>query len=323
MKKKYIVALDLGGTNTKVALVKGEKIIKSVNIPTRDYRRKEVLLNAIIASINKLLRDTRLQKQQILGIGIGTAGLVDSRKGIIYNLVNISGWRNVRIKKIFQQRLNISTFVDNDVNVMALAELKFGAGRGLKNILCITVGTGVGGGVIIDGKLYRGSSLCAGEVGHTPISIKGLRCNCGGIGCVETFTGNSYVVNRVKNTLKSKKKKSLILKLANGKLSNITPELLTKAATLGDKLAIDTWKETGQFLGIGLVGVVNLLNPEAIVIGGGMAGAGKFLFNPVRKTIHKRAMDLPAKSVKILKAKLGNKAGLIGAAELVRMEDAR
>jgi len=319
MKKDHVIAIDLGGTNIRVALVKGQRIVDKIQIPTRVYKKKEQLLEGIMGAVKVLLKNAKRPKSKILGIGIGTAGLVDSQKGIIHHLVNISGWKNVHIKKIFEKALNLPTYVDNDVNVMALAEGVFGAGKGASNILCITVGTGVGAGIIIDKQLYRGSSLSAGEIGHMPLGIGGIKCNCGGTGCMETFVGNDYMVNRTRKLLKGHRR-SLILKLACNKPLEITPKLLTKAASLGDKVAIEAWKQTGRYLGIALAGAVNLLNPEVIIIGGGMAGAGKFLFEPVKKTIQKRAMSVPARAVRVVKAKLGNDAGLIGAAELVREE---
>lgn len=210
-------------------------------------------------------------------------------------------------------------FVDNDVNVMALGEVYFGAGLGAINMLCITLGTGVGGGLILSRELYRGSSYAAGEFGHVPINIKGPKCKCGSWACVEAYAGNSYIARDVIRRIR-RGQKTLITKLVKGDISKITPEIISKAGRKGDKFAKKVWVDVGEKIGIGLAGVVNLLNVEKIIIGGGVAEAGKILFDSIKKTINTRAMKLPAKTVKIVKAKLGYDAGLIGAATLVLYE---
>ncbi|MCM8782588.1 MAG: ROK family protein, partial [Candidatus Omnitrophica bacterium] len=238
--------------------------------------------------------------------------------GIIHHLVNIKGFKKVPLKKLIEARTGIPTFLDNDVNVMTLGELYYGAGKGAKNLLCITLGTGVGGGIVIEGQLYRGSSLSAGEIGHMPLNERGPRCNCGGFGCMEKFVGNKYIVAKTIKEIK-KGKKSIIKKMVKGHLKRITPELISLAAKKQDKLAKAIWEEIGSHLGVTLAGVINLLDPERIIIGGGVAEAGNILFEAIRKTVRERAMRVPAKGVKIVKAKLGQDAGLIGAAVLVRL----
>jgi glucokinase len=200
---------------------------------------------------------------------------------------------------------------------MALGELTFGAGKGCKNIICLTLGTGVGGAIIINGQLYRGASLVAGEIGHIPINEKGSPCNCGNSGCVEAYAGREYFLKDARKSLK-KGARSIVAKMANNRLSDITPELLVQAAAKGDFFAKRKWEEMGEHIGTALVGVVNFLNPELIIIGGGMAGAGRFIFDPIRKTLKKSAMRVQREAVKIKKAELGNDAGVIGAAELVK-----
>jgi glucokinase len=218
-----------------------------------------------------------------------------------------------------KKRLGVPVFVDNDVNVMALGEMRFGAAREASNMLCITLGTGVGGGLIFDGKLYRGSSYAAGEFGHVPIGIDGPKCNCGGKACVEAYVGNRYIVRDVIARIEAGEK-TMIKKLAGGDLSKITPETIDEAAANGDRFAKNVWVDVGNKVGIGLAGAVNLLNIEKIVIGGGVAEAGKVLFDSIRDTIAARAMKLSAKTVKVVRAKLGYDAGVIGAATLVLYE---
>ncbi|MBU4376231.1 MAG: ROK family protein, partial [Candidatus Omnitrophica bacterium] len=211
----------------------------------------------------------------------------------------------------------IPVFVDNDVKVMALAEMKYGAGKGYKDAVCLTLGTGVGGAVIINGSLYRGASLVAGEIGHVPLNENGPACNCGSFGCLEAYVGREYFLNNVRKKLE-RSPDSLAMKMAEGNLFSVTPELLQKAALKGDSIAKAAWREMGTHIGNALAGTVNLLNPEIIIIGGGIAGAGKILFDSIRSAVDKKSMKIQAKAVRIVKAKLGNDAGVIGAAEIVK-----
>lgn len=320
MKPNYAVGIDLGGTNTKLALISRQgRILAKERFFTRDYATKRSLITALIDKIEVILSLSNTSKRDILGIGIGLPGLIDNAEGTVHYLVNIPGWKNVPLAAIIGEHFNIPTFVDNDVNVATLAELKFGAGRGVKNLVCLTLGTGVGGGVVVNGELYRGATLSAGEVGHIPLERKGLRCNCGGYGCLERYVGNNYLVENVKSQIR-KGRRTIIAKLVNNKLSKITPKVIAAAAKKGDKLAIDIWRNAGENLGIALAGIVNFFNPEKIVIGGGLAQAGKVLFDSIIKTVRLRAMKLPGGKVKIVRAELGEEAGTIGAAVLAMMK---
>ena len=327
--KKYVIAIDLGGTNIKVAVIKNEKkILNKATMPTKIYKNKQGLIDGLSQLCRGLIKKSGLKKKDILGIGIGAPGLIDSKRGIIHHLVNIKGFKDVPLRGLIQKKTGIRTFLDNDVNVMTLGELYYGAGKGAKNMICITVGTGVGGGIVIDGRLYRGSTLSAGEIGHMPLNETGPKCDCGGFGCMEKFVGNKYIVDITVKKIKEGNK-SVITKLVSaeggsayggkGNLKRITPEVVSFAAKKQDRLAKKIWKEVGSHLGVTLAGVINLLNPERIVIGGGVAEAGNVLFEAIRKTIRERAMKIPASAVKIVKAKLGQDAGLIGAAALVRL----
>lgn len=315
---RYLIGVDLGGTNLKVALLdlKGG-IREKVSVLTK--QGKEAVLRQIVETVEEVLEKTEVKKSAILGLGLGTPGLIDSIHGIVYGLTNIRGWRNVALKEYMERNTGFPTCIDNDVNLMALGELMCGAGRGVKNLVCLTLGTGVGGGVIIEGKLYRGSTLSAGELGHIPVSVDGPRCICGGYGCLECYVGNARIVEKAVKAIR-RGRRSLIEKLAGGDLKAITPRTISGAARQGDKLAKEIWGETGKYIGLALSGVVNLLNPEMIVIGGGVAQAGKLLFEPIRRTVKERAMSIPAGKVKIVPAKLGANAGLIGAGMLVKVK---
>lgn len=321
-----IIGIDLGATNVKMALVdeRGNIYCKKV-FSTKSYRTKNQLIDRLISDINKLIthNPSLITHNLLKGIGIGAPGLIDSDRGMVHCFVNIPNWQDVRLCKIIKDRTDVAqVFIDNDVNVMALGELYFGAGCGAKNILCITLGSGVGGGLIIDGHIYRGASLSAGEIGHTTINEDGPKCKCGNKGCTETYVGNSYIVEeairKVKRPAIAGTPKSKVESLVKGDLNKITPEIICKAAELGDKLALGIWQSVAEHLGTALANAVNLLNPEMIIIGGGVSNAWRFLYPHIRRTIYKRAHRICAQTVKIVRAELGEDAGIIGASVLVR-----
>ena len=303
MTNKFIVSVDLGGTNLRIALLNAKyKIRYKEAFSTRRLRKKEDLIAAIIKSVNKILTARKLHKTDILGMGLGLPGPIDVKRGIVHFFPNIPGWKEVNLKKILEKKLRLPVFLDNDANLAALAEYRLGAAKDTENAVCITLGTGVGGGLIINGGLYRGLSFAAGEIGHLPINEKGPQCKCGGIACLETYIGNERIMKEAQRLFKR----------------NISLEVLSLMAKKRNPKALSVWSGVARRLGIALTGVVNLLNPDCIVIGGGVAGAGKVLFDKVKETIAKQAMAVQAKQVKVLKAKLGNDAGLIGAAILVK-----
>jgi glucokinase len=303
MEKKYIIAIDLGGTNLKLALVDLKyKIRDKLVLSTQRFSKKESLILAISSSVKKLIENNCLTRSNILGVGLGLPGPIDVYKGIVHFFPNIPGWKEVNLRHILKRRLRLPVFLDNDANLMSLAEYKFGAAKGSRYALCITLGTGVGGGIIIEGNIYRGADNATGEIGHLPINEKGPRCNCGGRGCLETYIGNNSIKNKAKKLFKR----------------NISLEELSTLAKKKNKQALAIWSDVAAKLGIALVGLTNLFNPDCIVIGGGVANAGRILFDKVKEVVKRQAMTVQGRHVKILKAKLGNDAGLIGAAIFVK-----
>lgn len=309
MAYSYIIGLDLGGTNVKLALFKkkGKGIIRQQTFSTKKFPTQRRLFNKLVHSIEALISSSGLARRDILGVGVGVPGPVDHNRGKVYYFPNIAGWRNVPLRKMLEARLKISVSVDNDVNLMALAELKFGAARGAKNCLCLTLGTGVGGALILEGQIFRGSSSVAGEIGHVPIDLDGPHCNCGSRGCLERFVGNRQVLANAERIFGRK----------------ISLEQLSQLAKKGNRKAKSLWTDLALRLGVALSGLVNVFNPELIVIGGGMSNAGNVLFSKVRSTLKSRAMKPHASKVKIVKARLGVDAGLIGAAVLVEAGQVR
>ncbi|MDD2679244.1 MAG: ROK family protein [Candidatus Omnitrophica bacterium] len=303
MAKKFIICIDLGGTNLKVALLDLNYKIKDREIlSTRSFMEKDDLIQGIVHSVNRFIKYNALSKAQILGVGLGLPGPIDAKRGIVHFFPNIPGWKEVALRDILRKKLSLAVYLDNDAKLMTLAEHKLGAAKGYRNVLCMTLGTGIGGGIIINNKLYRGFNNAAGEIGHLPINEKGAPCNCGALGCLEAYVGNQRIIKEARKTFKR----------------SITLEELSWLAIKRNRLAIAVWRKTGGHLGFALAGVVNLLNLDAIVIGGGVAGAGNVLFESIKQALKDQAMSVQAGHVKIFKAKLGNEAGLIGAAIMVK-----
>jgi glucokinase len=301
--KQYVVGVDVGGTNIKLGVVgpSGEVIFRN-SFATKPFAsNKTKLIAALARAIEASIANAALSKPQIAGVGIGLPGLVDYEKGIVRFLPNIRGWRRVPLKSILQKIIKLPVFVDNDVKIITLAESKFGAGRGVRDLVCLTLGTGVGAGLILNGHLYRGEDNAAGELGHMPLNEHGPRCNCGGFGCFEKYVGNSALQALAKKVM--------------GR--SIALEEVFALAQKGDKKALSFWQRTARLIGDGLVGIVNLLNPRLIIIGGGISHNEKFLFKTITETIRHRAMSLQGAAFKIKRAKFKDDAGIIGAFVLV------
>ena len=312
----YRIGVDVGGTYVKIALVDANGEIKCSNkVSTRAEMGYEYTVGNIKQAIYDLIQESGITKNDIEGIGFGFPGQIDYQNGIVRELPNIPGWTNVPIAKIMEQEFGIKTKVDNDVRCAALGELKYGAGQNSKNLICVTIGTGIGSAIIIDGKLVRGASNAAGEIGHIKMSIHdGPICGCGDTGCFEAYASGPAIVAMAKDYIKGGKS-AKFRELANGK--EIEPYFVAQAAQQGDSVAKRIFEIMGEYIGVGLSSVVNLLNPERIVIGGGVADAGEILFDPIRRTINNRAMKISADALEIIPAKLGNNAGVIGACLLI------
>ena len=303
MKKKYKIGIDLGGTNLKIALLDYScHIIHKHVQPTSQFCQKDSLINAIVDSVESIFSKYNLKRSDIAGVGLGLPGPIDYDRGVVHFFPNIPGWNKVGLSAILKRRLRLPVYIDNDANVMALAEYNLGAAKGSRNAVCLTLGTGVGGGLILNGQLYRGSTYAAGEIGHMPLNEQGPDCNCGGIACLESYIGNRRISQEVYRKF----------------AKNIPLDEVSAMASSGNKKAVALWNQVGNHLGVALVSIVNLLNPDCIVIGGGVAGAGPILLDKVVEVIHARSMSVQARAVKVMKAKLGNDAGMIGAGLLVK-----
>lgn len=309
------IGIDVGGTNVKIALV-NEKggIVYSNSIPTRAEMGYEYTVNSMKEAIRELLKETNTSAKDVEGMGFGFPGQIDCQKGVVRLAPNIPGWVDVPIAEIMEKEFGIPTRVDNDVRCAALGELNFGAGKGCENLVCITVGTGIGSGLIINGKLVRGASNAAGEIGHIKLDMTGgPLCGCGDRGCLEAFASGPSIVAMAEEYIKGGKS-TKYRELAN---PDITPYVVSVAAQQGDPVAKRIFTIIGEYIGVGLASVVNLLNPEKIIIGGGVAAAGDILLTPIKETLVKRAMPISGAAVEVVPAQLGNTAGVIGASLLI------
>jgi len=302
--KRYVVGVDVGGTNIKLGVVDpcGQVAIRN-SFATKPFASSRVkLITALASEIEASIKTAGLNKTQIAGVGIGLPGLVDYEKGIVRFLPNIPGWQNVHLRSILQKKIKLPVFVDNDVKIITLAESKFGAGKGVGNLICLTLGTGVGAGLILNGELYRGEDNAAGELGHMPLNEHGPQCNCGGVGCFETYVGNRALYALASRIM--------------GKPGLTTLDMFDLAQK-GNKKALLFWKTAAERIGNGLVGVVNLLNPRMVIIGGGISNNEKFLFRGIAQTVRRRAMSLQGRAFRIKRAQFKDDAGIIGAYVLV------
>lgn len=313
--KKYRIGVDVGGTNIKIALVdlKGG-IVYSSTTPTRAEMGYEYAIGNMKQAVLDLMRETKATKDTIEAIGFGFPGQIDYKTGTVRILPNMPGWIDIPVAKIMEDEFQIPTRLDNDVRCAALGELNYGAGKGCQNLVCITIGTGIGSGLIVNGKLVRGATNAAGEIGHIKMAINdGPLCGCGDYGCFEAYASGPSIVAMAKEYLnggKSAKYKELATE-------ELSPYVIAQAAIQGDVVARQIFRKIGEIIGVGLSSVVNLLNPEKIIIGGGVADAGDILFAPIKETVQKRTMPIQAKAVEIVPATLGNSAGVIGASLLI------
>lgn len=316
MKKPQVaIGVDIGGTSFKLGLVDTRgRVIERAFFETPRTASRLRTLNILCAHIALLAASARRRRLTLAGVGLGAPGPIDVERGFVYFFPNIPGWVDTPLRRLLEKKSGLPVWLDNDASAMALAEHRFGAGRGSRNMIALTLGTGVGGGIVLDGKLFHGAHFSAAEIGHIAINENGPRCGCGSNGCVETYVGNGYFTAEIRRRLKSGKKSVLSSWMAGGE--TLTPLLAARAARRGDRLALNLWEETGAHLGTALAGLVNVLNPERIVIGGGVAQSGALLFKPLKRALKKKAFPIAVRSVKVMPAALGVDAGLIGAAAL-------
>ncbi len=305
MKEKYYIGIDLGGTSIKLGIVdKNGDIVAKYEAPTPHAKYEET-----IELFVKMIEQTGIEKDQMLGVGIGVPGFVNIEDGSIDELVNV-GWKNVHLKNDLEKKVGLPVFVDNDANLAALGEMWKGAGNGLTDLVCITIGTGVGAGVIINEKIYHGKNAMAGEVGHITINPHSeIRCNCGKNGCLETEVSATAMVNFNQRAIEGGKETLLPIEA--------TTKDIFEAAQKGDSLAIEIIDNTANYLGLALSQIATVLAPERIVIGGGVSKAGELLLRPTMQYFKRYSTEKIAEQTEIVLAELENDAGIVGASRLV------
>lgn len=307
--------VDVGGTFVKIGLVAKEgKILNQTQIPTEAEKPAEEMLKRAAKTIRQLVEGQ--SNCELRAAGIGTAGSVHVEKGILYEAPNMPNWKDVPIGEILSNALGVPVFVDNDANAAAWGEYGYGAGRGSQYMLLVTLGTGVGGGLVLDGKPYRGAIDAGGEFGHTSIDYEGWICSCGCKGCVEAYVGTKGILRQVREGLESCPD-SLLAEIDPDK---IMPVDVSQAADQGDILALRVLEQTGIYLGYGLANAVNLLNIQRVVVGGGVARAGDKILKPAFKSMQANSLRVLGEIVDLVPAQLSNSAGLVGAAWLAAFE---
>lgn len=331
-----VVGVDLGATQVRVAVLQGATLLSRVDLLTGEDPMPDRLIPRIYAAIRRALDEASTRPDQIIGIGIGSPGPLDSQTGIVFDPPNLPGWHDVPLRDIFKDHYHLPVFVENDANTAALGEYTFGAGRGSKSMVYITISTGIGGGVIIEGKILGGISGTAAELGHMTIDRHGPRCNCGNIGCLESIASGTAIARRAneamagdtdflnwlsgklpQNTTVSQRTTLPVDKDESGRKNPVDARLVAEAAANGIPLACEIIRDVAEAIGIGLTNVIHIFNPELIILGGGVTQIGPLLLEPALQIVQERAMKVSRDAVRIVQAQLGTDAGLVGAAALI------
>ncbi|WP_294167413.1 ROK family protein [uncultured Clostridium sp.] len=311
-EKKYVVGVDLGGTKIYTALVDLDgNIVKEVTVKTEAQKGDAVVLDKIIKTIDDVLRGTDID--EIKAIGVGSPGPLDVENGLIVYTPNLP-FKNFNIVKPIKEKYKIDTYLDNDANVATLSEYMFGAGKGSKNMVYVTVSTGIGGGAILNGSLFRGSTSNALEIGHITVMKGGPRCGCGNTGCAEALASGTAIMKRAKEAIESKVETSL------KNYEEVTAKEVFLEAEKGDKVSKDILNDALSYLGITISNIANSFDPDKIIIGGGVSEAGRIVFDKIDYEMERRCLKTIYNNCKIEKAVLGSKAGVLGAAALAILE---
>lgn len=312
MEEKYVVGVDLGGTKIYTALVDLEgNIIKEKTVETLAHEGEKAVMGRIVDTINYVIDGT--DKNLIKSIGIGSPGPLDVKNGIIIENSNLP-FKNFAIVKTIKETYDLPTYLDNDANVATLGEFMFGAGKGSENMVFITASTGIGGGAVLNGKLFRGATGNALEVGHMTVSTEGPRCGCGNLGCAEALGSGTAIGKRAKEAVLS----NVVTSLKN--YENVTAKEVFKEAANGDRVAKNILNTSLTYLGIAVANTITNFDPEKVVVGGGVVNGGDIVLDTIRNVVEERCMAAFVENCTIEKAILGGKAGVLGAAALAITE---
>lgn len=314
----WVLGIDIGGTNLVMGAVSedGSRVVGDHSRPTEPSRGPD----AIIQDLVEMADHTRTHLGRVVpgaelgGVGIGAPGPLDTKRGVVLLTPNL-GWVDMPLRDRVAEALDLPAHLDNDANCAVLGESWVGAARGGRYVLGVTIGTGIGGGIVINGEVHHGASDCAGEIGHMTIDMDGRRCGCGNYGCLEAYASGPAIAMRAIEQVRSGAESSLA-GLVGGDLDKVTAQTVYHAATLGDDLAREVVRATAQYLGAGLANLVNVFNPDLVVIAGGVTQAGDRLFEPLRRVVAQRAFKPAVEACQIVPGTLGGLAGVFGAAKV-------
>jgi glucokinase len=324
--KKWIIGVDLGGTNIVVGVLPmdgGDGALQALRtVPTEAQRGAKFVVDRIISLIVEV-REEILSRfggvaGDFAGIGVGSPGPLDRQTGTVINTPNL-GWRNFPLRDLVSNGVGLPATLDNDANCATYGEWWLGAGRNVNTLIGVTLGTGIGGGIVLNGEIFHGVSDAAGEIGHTTIDSTGRKCKCGNYGCLEAYASGPAIAARAIEGIESGAE-SLLPALVNGRLEEITAATVYEAVVLGDPYANEVMRETAKFLGTGIGNIINILNPEMVVIAGGVTRAGDHLFVPLRAEVRRRSFKSAEEACQIVSGRLPGTAGVIGAAAVFKKE---
>ena len=313
----HVIGIDIGGT--KLATVVADKdgnILQKVRKPTESEKGPRHAVQLLLAMVDEVIDLAELRREDISGIGVSCGGPLDTKTGIIYSPPNLPGWEALPLKEMIESEFHIPTIIENDANASALAEARFGGGRGYDYVLYMTMSTGIGGGIVANGEIYHGANDSAGEVGHQILLPDGPLCGCGQYGCLEALCSGPAIARRAQEAI-TDQPHTKILALADGQIDAVRSEHVLQAAREGDALAMALVEETAYYMGWGIANLVNILNPQIVLLGTIAVAAGDLLLDPIRRTVTEMAMQRPLETVKIMPAELGDSIGDLAAISLV------
>lgn len=318
--KKYSIGIDLGGTKILIGLVEKEsgKVVSHIKKKTKKEKGPENIVRKMVEGVEELLEESGKSFTEISSIGIGSAGQIDRKNGIIIGAPNLDCY-NLNLKEILQDKFNIPVFVGNDVEVATIGEQKFGAGKGCADFVCVFVGTGIGSAIVKNGHIIYGATGTAGELGHIIVDLNGRPCACGAHGCLEAYASRSAIETRIEGALKKGRKSCISEYLEEGKA--ITSSMIRKSIEREDELVTQCLSEASEYLSGGLASVINLINPELIILGGGLIEAVDYFYKQTIKKAKSKSLPVPAEKIRFSKTILGDYSGVIGAALLDEREE--
>lgn len=324
-RQQYIVGVDLGGTNIVAGAmsVDGKHQHGMRSVATSPEQGAEGVADRIVGLIEGVILDTineaSAHRGDFLGVGIGAPGPLDRERGLVIVAPNL-GWRDFPLRDRIATRLGLLATLDNDANCATVGEWWQGAAKGGRNVIGMTIGTGIGGGLILDGKLFHGSSDVAGEIGHTTIELNGRLCKCGNYGCLEAYASGPAIATRAREVLVREETASQLPGLVDGVLERITAETVYNAAKQGDAVANEIVRDTARYLGAGIANLLNIINADVVVVAGGVTQAGDTLFVPMQAEVRRRAFRPAVEAARIVPGALPGTAGVVGAVATFKMQ---